>query len=105
MTTSLSERFKNHWKFNSTFALMIVFITDGLYLIAYFVVQPFLLSKGYGIEFMDFSAEKSRMTLLILTLVVFLQAFILSWVGNFYRRFKNYGSQEKKIKDIDWDDI
>ncbi len=101
--SNLIERLKKTWKFNIIISLITVFIADALYLIAYFIIQTFFINKGHSIELLKFTAEASQTTIILLTIIVFIQMFILSWIANFKEQYEDYGNKkEDKIDKINW---
>jgi len=101
------DSLKEHWKFNSVIASIAVFVTDGIYMVAYFLIQTFFIMNGYNWDFIELNMEKVKITLFFLTPFVFVQVFVLSWLGKFAERFEREDPKEQEQKEnvIDWDSI
>lgn len=104
---NLLAEFKEHWKFNSVIGFIAVFVTDSIYLTAFYIIQSFFIMGGQDWNFIITGTERVRITLMFLTPIVFIQVFFLSWLGNFANKFNSTEEKVDKPKEevIDWESI
>lgn len=85
---------KKYWMFDIFLALIVTFVTLGIYLLAYILIQTLFMILGYS-DAVDYNLGNVKLTFLILIPTIFFQILILSMKGKFAEKFEKE-DQEKK---------
>lgn len=93
----IKEYIKKYWQFDVLLALIVTFVTIGVYLLAYILVQTLFIFYGYN-NSIEYNLNNIKITLYILIPTIFFQIILLSLYGKFAEKFEKEET-EKEIEE------